>query len=197
MKLRINTIRLVGGEVYRQDKLIDINFIYYSDIFLSLKAIRPYLLNGFLLTIPVITWNMLVAGYLPEIFQPEVFEKDIPRVILYGENGSRILFFLLIFLMPIQRQAPHRKAGWILYCLGLCLYILSWLLQLYFPESNWSKSLPGLSAPAWTPALWMSGIILVTDTFSFQLPYRRWIALSAGGLFLLFHNIHTLIILMR
>lgn len=140
---------------------------------------------------------MLVTGQLPEIFQPAMFEKDIPEIILYGENGFRILFFVFAFLMPIQCQVPYRKAGWILYSLGFCLYILSWLLQIYFPESNWSKSFIGFSAPAWTPAIWMLGIILVTDIFSFRLPYRRWIVLSAGCLFLFFHNAHTLIIFMR
>lgn len=153
-----------------------------------------YLLNCFLLTLPVMAWNLLFAAVLPPAYQPAVFGKDIPPVIIYGESMTRILIFLLAFLMPLKLTGKTQKAGLALYLCGLMLYFASWLALMYFPDSVWSNSRAGFSAPAWTPLFWLAGIGLTGNRFYFRFPYGRLIYGIVCLLFLSFHNIHTWIV---
>lgn len=157
----------------------------------GLDNFRPYILNGFLLTVPVLCWNMVAAQDLPPFFYPASFEREIPLVIILGEHIFRFLFFAMVFLMPLPGRGSCRGMGWTLYSTGLCLYVVSWLLLMWAPDSAWSQSLAGVSAPSWTPLLWMLGIVYICDAFSFGLRYRRWIPLLTLFLFLLFHNLHV------
>lgn len=154
---------------------------------------RPakYLLNCFLLTLPVMAWNLLFADVLPQAYQPAVFGNGIPPVITYGENISRFLIFLLTFLMPLKLTGKTQKAGLILYSCGLMLYVASWLALMYFPASTWSNNRAGFSAPAWTPLFWLAGIGLTGNRFYFRFPYGRMVYFIVCFLFLAFHNIHT------
>lgn len=157
-----------------------------------------YLVNCFILCIPVLAWNFLLANSLPDAFKEEIFWKEIPVIITYGEHLFRALFFLVIFLMPLDKNMHRQKrAGWLLYGVGLCAYFLSWLTLIYYPESSWAKSLPGFTAPAWTPAIWMTGMSYISNRFSFDIPFRRWIVISFFIMFLLFHNLHTYIVFLR
>lgn len=163
-----------------------------------MESFRKYFVNCFVLTIPVLAWNAVLAGRLPQAFQPGTFWEEIPPLIRYGEHVFRVLFFILIFMMPLDRIVLNKAGrGWLLYGIGLAAYFTCWLLLICRPESDWSHSLPGFTAPAWTPALWMPGITLIGRSFSFGVPFRRWIVLSVCFLFLLFHNVHTYMVFLR
>lgn len=157
----------------------------------------PYILTCFLLMLPILAWNLLLTNYLPEPFRPQIFQKDIPSIINYGETIARIGIFVLSFLMPLRVVRPVQRQGLVLYLIGLGLYFSSWLFLIFWPESAWSRSCMGFMAPAYTPLLWLAGIGLMGDSFNFNLPYRRWVFSAVAVVFLVFHNLHTYIIYCR
>lgn len=156
-----------------------------------------YILTCFLLMLPILVWNLLLTNYLPELFQPQIFQKDIPSIISYGETIARIGIFVLAFLIPLKIVRPVQKTGLAVYLVGLVLYFSSWLLLIFLPDSVWSESWVGFMAPAYTPLVWLGGIGLMGDSFSFNLPYRRWLFWVVAVVFLVFHNLHTYMIYCR
>ncbi|OJU77802.1 MAG: hypothetical protein BGO09_03485 [Bacteroidetes bacterium 47-18] len=161
------------------------------------EKFRPYIFNGFLLILPAIAWNAALAHRLPPFFEPASLDHHIPFMITFSEQLFRVLFFIVVFLMPLSRTGTQIRRGGILYILGLLLYFASWVPLVWFPDSSWSVSLLGLSAPSWTPVCWMSGIICLCNGFSFGIPYRKWIPWSLLILFLLFHNLHIFLAFYR
>ena len=164
---------------------------------MNIGSIKKYALSCFLLTIPILVWNIVMANKLPEDFQSETFWKDIPTFLTYGENISRIVVFMLTLLMPLSISTITQKKGLVLYAGGTMLYFASWLILIYFPDSEWSKNVIGFMAPAYTPLIWLTGIGLIGNSFYFNLPYRRWFFISTSIIFLMFHNFHTITIYFR
>ncbi|MFD2523327.1 hypothetical protein [Emticicia soli] len=148
---------------------------------------KKYLLNCFLLTLPVMLWNILLTDKLPAVYQPDVFWHNIPDWIVYGENISRGLVFLIAFLMPLPTRKLHQKTGFWLYLTGLALYFASWILLIEHPDTQWSKSLWGFAAPAYTPILWLMGIALLGERWT-----RYYIIISV--LFVVFHCWHCWVV---
>ncbi len=142
-------------------------------------------------------WNIVLAGKLPQVFQPEIFWKDIPPFLMYGESISRIAVFAVAYFIPLNFPASFKRKGFYVYLLGLLLYFVSWILLIYLPDSNWSTSLLGFMAPAYTPLLWLVGIGLIGESFYFNLPYKRWIFILLSIVFLAFHNLHAITIYWR
>ncbi|WP_293928311.1 hypothetical protein [Sphingobacterium sp. UBA6320] len=156
--------------------------------------IKKYLGNCFILILPILIWNILLTDHLPPAYQPEVFSKDIPSFLMYGEQISRIIIFLLAFLMPlhISRSNKGQMLGLYIYTVGVLLYFASWIMLIGLPNSAWSNSMVGFSAPAITPALWLAGIGLIGNSFYFNLPFRRWPFMFISAIFLFFHISHTI-----
>ena len=161
------------------------------------KTIGHYFLSCFLLTLPVLVWNIVFANKLPLAFQPAMFWMNIPSGFALLENVSRIFIFVITLLMPLHVTSSLQKKGLALYLIGLILYFASWAAIIIFPDSDWSKSLPGFMAPAFTPAFWLLGIVMLGDSFFFKLPYSRWIPASVASIFLMLHNAHTLVVYLR
>ncbi len=158
---------------------------------------HKYLLNCFLLTIPILVWNIFLTPKLPEAFQPEIFQSQIPKFIIYGENIFRAIIFALILFMPLRITTPLQKKGLLLYLIGILLYFLSWLLLICFPENHLSSNILVFMAPAYTPLLWLLGIGLIANSFYFNLPFKRWLFILIAVIFLVFHNLHTYIVFCR
>jgi hypothetical protein len=159
--------------------------------------IKKYSLNCFLLTIPILIWNIVFTNKLPKDFQAEVFWNDIPVFLTYGEKISRMIVFLITFLMPLHILTITQKRGFLLYIGGTILYYTSWLFLIYFPDSEWSNHVIGFMAPAYTPLIWLSGIGLIGNSFYFNLRFKRWLFISISLVFLAFHNLHALTIYFR
>jgi len=153
--------------------------------------IKKYFFNCFLLSLPILVWNLVLANKLPAAFQPEIFKNNIPLYITYPENIIRSIVFMLMFFMPLSISTKPQKKGLALYVVGTIIYFASWLVLIYFPESGWSNHIIGFMAPACTPFLWLLGIGLIGDSYYFKLPYKRWIFISASIIFLIFHTLHV------
>lgn len=164
---------------------------------MKFKSIQKYFFNCFLLTIPILLWDYIFTDKLPKAFQPEIFWKDIPSFLIYGENISRIIMFVFISLMPLSISTITKKKGFAFYVAGTLVYFVSWLILIYYPNSMWSKSVLGLLAPAYTPLFWLIGIGLIGNSLYFNIPYRRWLYFLVVILFLIFHNWHTYLIYFR
>src|SRR5208283_283913 len=103
-----------------------------------MKNILSYLLNCFLLIIPILLWKVLFASSLPKGYALEFFWKDIPPYIGTVENVLRLMVILLPLLMPLGIKSESQKIGLAIFVIGVLLYFSSWLVQIYFPESAWS-----------------------------------------------------------
>ncbi len=161
------------------------------------KSVPNFLANGFLLLIPVFLWNVVLATRLPEPYQVNNFWHNIPRWIGITENIFRgVVFFLPLFL-KLGFKTPQQKLGWSLYLLGLGIYFASWLLQIYFPASSWSRSAAGFLAPAYTSVIWLFGIGLIGKEFFFKIPYHYSVYLSLAAGFGLVHSLHAYLIYLR
>lgn len=167
---------------------------------LNEKEKRPiyiYFLSCFLLTLPLIVWNILLTDRLPSGFQLAFFNKEIPDFLLYGENISRTLIFSFTLFMPLHISNQRQKRGFWLYIAGMLLYFASWLMLIYFPGGSWSSSILGFMAPAYTPALWLTGIALMGNSFYFGWTYKPWMLILISVIFLIFHTYHTYIVFCR
>lgn len=161
----------------------------------TMRAVfKPYLLNCFILIIPILIWNILLTDKLPEHYQPEVFSSGIPVILTYVENMSRFFLFVIAFLMPLSFRTKRQKIGLYVYLSGLILYLASWSILIYFPTFIWSNSIMGYAAPAYTPLIWLAGIALIGDSFSFSIPYKRWIFVAISTVFLATHIGHAVFV---
>jgi len=96
------------------------------------SSLRPYLVSCGLLTIPILVWNIAFTRYLPPPLAPAEFWRDIPRIIVTGENVSRTLVSVLPFLMPLREEARRRRQGLAWFGIGVSVYFASWLLFICF-----------------------------------------------------------------
>jgi hypothetical protein len=164
---------------------------------MNIDIIKKYSTNCFLLTLPIMVWNIVLTNKLPKEFQSEIFWKDITVFLTYGENISRTIIFMLTLLMPMSILTNTQKKGFFLYIGGTVLYFASWLVLIYFPNCELSNNVLGFMAPAYTPLLWLLGIGLIGNSFYFNLPFRRWFFILTAIIFLIFHNFHTITIYFR
>jgi hypothetical protein len=156
-----------------------------------------YLLNCIWLLLPPNLISLFLAKYLPEPFQAKLFWNDIPPVIKFFENILRIVVMALPVFFSLSITTNKKRKGLFIYSVGLVFYLLSYILLIYLPESYWSKSLIGFTAPATTPLIWFVGIGLIMDKPFFNIKYRRWVYMIIVIAFCVFHFVHTSIIYNR
>ncbi len=169
----------------------------YQDDKMKKNTDLKYFISCFLLVIPILAWNVFLTDKLPAAYHEEVFWKDIPPFLRYGENSMRLVVFAFTLLMPLSISTKKQKGGLILYLTGITIYFFSWVLLIHFPASEWSNSLAGFAAPAYTPLLWLAGIGLIGKSSLFNLPLKHWHFSLAATIFLVFHNAHTVMIYYR
>lgn len=150
-----------------------------------------YLQNCFLLLISILLWNLVFTKSLPKRYIEPEFQTNIPLFIKISENLLRILVFSLTLFMKLSFETPQQKTGFIIYCLGIILYFLSWIFQIKSANSTWSKSLPGFMAPAYTPLIWLCGIGLIGNHTFFFIPSITPIFISLSILFIITHLINN------
>jgi hypothetical protein len=167
------------------------------NFFIMKINLSKYLINCFWLLLPPNLISLFLAKYLPETFKANIFWNDIPAAIKFFENVLRIVVMALPVFFPLSIKTNEQRKGLFIYGIGIMLYLLSYLLLIYLPESYWSKSLIGFTAPATTPLIWFVGIGLIMDKPFFNIKYSKWIYLILVIAFCMFHFIHASIIYFR
>lgn len=157
---------------------------------LDSKKISSYMLNCFLLLIPIFLWDLIFVNSLPRYYSDASWDA-IPTGIMYAENILKIGVFTFPIVMQFSLKTKKQKLGFGLYLLGIIVYFSSWAAQIYFPESAWSISLPGRMAPAYTTLPWFIGIGLIGNKtfFKLRLVSLGYILLSI--VFVVFHSLHA------
>ena len=162
-----------------------------------MNNVKKILANGYLPLTPVLLWNILLVDYLPMELRPEFFNLDIPSFILWGENIFRTLIFMfpLFFVLDVKGEVGGR--GLIIYMVGVLIYFMSWGALILWPDSAWSNSVLGFTAPAYTPLIWLAGLAFMTKGYYFNLSYKKWHYLIPMFFFFVFHLSHALYVYFR
>ncbi len=147
--------------------------------------------NGALLIVPPMIITFGLWGALPAAFGSENFWKDIPGWLGLGENVFRVFVFGLPAILYFGKKDPGQRLGWYLYIAGLLVYLASYLMQIVYPNSAWSQSPIGFTAPAWSTIFWLAGIGLVCARSWLPIPWHRATYLLSAAIFLIFHIGHT------
>jgi hypothetical protein len=153
-----------------------------------MDVILPYFFNCFLLLIPVFVWNLIFYKRLPAPYQKPIWD-DVPKPLAAAENIFRTGAFVFPVFLRIELKTILQILGLILYLSGLSVYFFSWVLEIRSPESKWSKSAIGFTAPAWTTIFWLAGIGLIGQRMTINgLPYSFFIYMAIA---LVFTGVHT------
>ena len=161
---------------------------------MSLKNKQQYLYNGVFLLLITMLWNIIFYEYMPETYSLENFRMNIPAIVLAGENVFRILTFGFTILLMLGLKDRTQKAGLILYVGGVILYFASWAAQMFLPDTIWSRSLLGYTAPAYTSIIWLLGIgFLGKELVLRKIPYNRIVFITLSFVFVVFHTAHAVI----
>ena len=159
--------------------------------------IKQFLLNCFLLVIPIFIWNIILINYLPQTYGHDIFGAAIPKYIDGGENILRLILFGLPLFMALSIQSQQERIGFIIYLFGIFLYFTSWILVIIYPQSGWSMSAIGFTAPAFTTIIWFIGIGLIGHKGTINIPNLSWIYISLSILFVVIHTIHAYVVFQR
>lgn len=156
------------------------------------KRLNTFIKNGFLPLIPICIWNVLLYDQLPLAFNEVHFNQGISSFVLIGEAVFRLIVFVMPFFMIIETKSEKGKHGFLFLLIGTMIYFMSWLALIYFPQSVWSQSVYGFSAPAYTPLIWLYGLSKITDSFYFNRSFNKWYYFTPSIIFSVFHMIHTI-----
>lgn len=159
--------------------------------------VKKYLSNCFLLLIPILVWNIVLTPYLPAKFSPKIFWNNIPTWITIGENTFRTVIMILPAILVLSVKENKGRIGLIIYLFGTLIYFFSWLTLIFYPDSDWSRSVWGFMAPAYTPIIWLIGIGLIGNKSFFPIKNTTVIYTILSTLFIFFHLMHALIVYER
>lgn len=156
-----------------------------------------YVLSCGVLTVPILVWNAVCTRFLPPALASHEFSRDIPPLVMYGENTLRIVVMVLPFVMPLEVVTRGQRRGLLLFAVGTVFYVLAWVPLMIAPQSPWSTSWLGFVAPAYTPIVWLTGLGLVGRRLYVPSPYRRWMYIALACGFVVFHVTHASIVYAR
>lgn len=162
-----------------------------------MDLLRKILTNGYIAILPIFVWNIFLTSKLPPAFDLNSFNSEIPFAIIIGENMFRSIIFILPLFFRLNISSSLDKKGVIAYSFGVVLYFLSWLMLIYAPNSGWSNSVLGFTAPAYTPIIWLVGLSLLVDSYYFKLAYSKWHFIVPSIAFSIFHISHTVYVYSR
>ena len=144
--------------------------------------------------IPVLVWNTLFTGSLPADYSSKSRWDNIPLPIAVCENVLRTVVFLMPLFMPLSLHSDFQKVGLAVYVPGVLLYFTSWLLQMKYPTSTWSKSAVGFMAPAYTCIFLLIGIGMMGEKLFVAIPYHFAIYLALSTAFAFVHSWHAYLV---
>lgn len=143
-----------------------------------------------LLFIPIFIWNVLLYKKLPEPYQNTIWDK-IPKELDVSENVLRFVSFILPIFLKLEIKSTIQIVGLFLYIFGVFIYFASWIMQIKYPTSKWSKSIVGSMAPAYTTIIWFVGIAFIGQRLIFNVSYNFAIYIVIAVVFVLIHTYHS------
>ncbi len=165
--------------------------------YMKMDLLRKILPNGYIAIFPILVWNILLTSKLPQAYDPKLFNSNIPLTIIIGENLFRSIIFLLPLFFRLNITSSLEKKGLIIFSFGVVLYFSSWLMLIYAPNSGWSNSIVGFTAPAYTPIIWLVGLSLLVDSYYFKVAYSKWHFILPSIAFSTFHVSHAVYVYNR
>lgn len=150
-----------------------------------------YLMNCFLLLLPMFIWNIIFYKHLPKGYTSHTIWDNIPFWLNTTENILRIIVFALPLLMTLSLQSKTQKIGLGIYLAALLIYFSSWILQIYFGDSLWSKSLIGFMAPAYTTIFIFIGVAIIGKQSIINFPRISLTYIITSILFVSIHTYHS------
>jgi hypothetical protein len=149
--------------------------------------------NSIWLTLPPLIFSVGLMAILPNSLTATQFNEGIPTTLLYSENISRLVVFLMPLLFSIRLTTTTQKTGLFLYLLGVVIYFASYGIQNFYPNSAWSTSALGFTASAYTNAIWMIGLGLLGEKFYFatRLRYQSIFYIAPALIFVALHTTHA------
>ena len=150
-----------------------------------------YLVNCFLLLLPVFLWNIAFISRLPKGYRSKEIWDNVPTWLNMTENILRAIVFLLPLILIFSLQMKTQKIGFGLYLVGLLTYFSSWLMQMISPNSNWSTSIIGFMAPAFTTVIWLIGIGIIGQQSFVNIPRISTIYVFLSIAFVMVHTYHS------
>lgn len=157
-------------------------------------VVRRYAVTCGLLLVPIFVANVVLFERLPPAISDSKLWDAIPPPLALTENLLRFPIFALPFVMPLHVSTRQQQYGLACVVLGALIYLASWMALIVDPRSTWSISAAGFLAPAYTPALWLLGIALLSQDFSWGAPCRPWMYGSLSLAFLAAHVSHAAIV---
>jgi len=155
-----------------------------------------YLLNCFILFIPVLLCNALWYNKLPPPYQPPRWNK-IPKALDIAENVFRFLVFLLPLNMKIELKTQNQSVGLFLYLLGLVVYGSSWIIQIFHTKIAWSTYPVFAMAPAFTTIIWLLGVYFIGENTFIGIPYIHLAYFLIILAFVVLHTYHAFLIVKK
>jgi len=159
--------------------------------------LRKILSNGYIALLPILVWNIALTSKLPPAYDLKLFNSNIPFTITFGENIFRSIIFILPVFFRLNLTSSLNIKGAITFLFGIALYFSSWLMLIYAPNSDWSNSILGFSAPAYTPIVWLVGLSLLVESYYFKWIYSKWHFILPSIGFIVFHVTHTIYVYNR
>lgn len=153
-------------------------------------AWRTLARNGFLLMVPVMIWDSLLATSLPPVYGNSAEWGAAYPGLATGESLSRWLVVLLPVLMPITLATRRQRIGFVVWTAGTAAYFTAWIAVIAWPDSAWSRSAIGYLAPAYLALPWLVGIGMMSDRLYVRSPYRWWQYVVLSAVFTAFHVAH-------
>jgi len=123
------------------------------------QSIKMLIRNCFWLLTPALAWN---AYFTPKLADTSFAVDGLaPQALLFAETVLRITVFAAPVFLTMKLDGRTAQMGLILLAVGYLLYFGSWLPHLYFPESDFARSLAGFISPYATPLIFFFGIALI------------------------------------
>ncbi len=144
------------------------------------------------LWVPPLGASLALWGQLPPAYQPEYFDRWVPPLLGLAETILKLGAIVISTLLVLGWSRSRNRLGLGLYGIGVAIYLASYLVLIRAPDAPWAQSFVGFTAPAFTPAIWITGIGLMIS-HGVGLP-TRWLQLGFWGCaigFLVTHNINA------
>lgn len=161
---------------------------------LNPHKLKYYLINCFLLLVPIIIWNVIFRAYLPESYILNLSGSKIPSILKWTEDIITILVLVIPLFLQLRVKNRMQRLGLIIYFIGLLIYFFAWRPIILYPNGEWSNSLIGFISLSFTPVIFLTGIGLIGEKMFLNIVYHRSVYILLSIIFILLKTSHAIMI---